>query len=106
MKLGMTYTNDARIVSLNITCHHEPRVREPSGGKLGTLTNLRHARATLQNAKVKYPAKGQRAARDIYTWMVQSVIPLCCPVAPRYCPVAPRSSLLSCSPSLFLVIVL
>ena len=46
-KLGVMYTNDARIVSLNITCHHEPQAWETSGGKLGTLTNLRHVRATL-----------------------------------------------------------
>ena len=26
MKLGMTYTNDARIVSLNVICHHKPQV--------------------------------------------------------------------------------
>ena len=33
MKLGMTYTNDARIASLNVTCHHEPQEWETSGGK-------------------------------------------------------------------------
>ena len=47
VKLGMMYTDDARIASSNVTCHHEPQVWETSGGKLGTLTNLRHVRATL-----------------------------------------------------------
>ena len=28
VKLGMTYTDDARIVSSNIICHHEPRAWE------------------------------------------------------------------------------
>ena len=52
MKLGMTYTDDARIASSNIIHHHKPQVWETSGGKLGTLTNHRHMRATLQNLKI------------------------------------------------------
>ena len=27
-KPGMTYTNDARIASLNVACHHGPQVQE------------------------------------------------------------------------------
>ena len=51
VKLRMMYTDDARITSSNITHHHEPQAWETSGGKLGTLTNLKHVRAMLQNAK-------------------------------------------------------
>ena len=48
-KLGMMYTDDTRVASLNIICHHELRVWETSGGKLGTLTSYRHMRAILPN---------------------------------------------------------
>ena len=51
-KLGMMYTDDARIMSLNVIHHHEPQVRETSGGKPGTLTSQRHMKATLQNLKI------------------------------------------------------
>ena len=66
-KPGMTYTNDTRAVSLNITCHHRPLAWETSGGKLGTLASYRHARAILPNFETLDPrVAGQRAARDIY----------------------------------------
>ena len=66
-KPGMTYTDDARVASLNITCHHRLRVWELSSGKLGTLASYRHARAILPNFETLYPrVAGQRAARDIY----------------------------------------
>ena len=64
VKLGMTYIDDARIASSNITHHHDLWAWEQvvgnkwwgtSGGKLGTLANLRHVRAPLRNEKVKYP---------------------------------------------------
>ena len=32
MNPGVTYTDDARIASSNITCHHCPRVQEPLVG--------------------------------------------------------------------------
>ena len=32
VKLGMTYTDDARIASSNITCHHDPQVQEQLAG--------------------------------------------------------------------------
>ena len=66
-KLKMMYTDDARIMSSNVICHHEPQAWETSGGKLGTLTNHRHVSATLRNLKILDPwAIGQRAARDIW----------------------------------------
>ena len=59
------YTNDARITSLNGIRHHKPRAQETSGGKLGTLTNHRHASATLQKCENLDPrAIGQWAAHD------------------------------------------
>ena len=50
-KLGVMYTDDARIASSNVTHHHKPQAWETSGGKPGTLANLRHMKAMLQNAK-------------------------------------------------------
>ena len=49
VKLRMMYTDDTRVVSSNITHHHKLWVQETSGGKLGTLTSYRHARAILTN---------------------------------------------------------
>ena len=66
-KPGMTYTNDTRVASSNVTCHHRLLAWEISGGKLGTLTSYRHARAILPNFETLDPrVAGQRAARDIY----------------------------------------
>ena len=62
----MTYTDDARAMSLNITRHHRPLAWETSGGKLGTLASYRHVRAILPNFETLDPwVVGQRAARDI-----------------------------------------
>ena len=55
MKLGMMYTDDAKVASSNVTCHHKPRVWETSSRNLGTLANLRHARVKLQNIKIRSP---------------------------------------------------
>ena len=65
--LGMTYTDDARVASLNITHHHRLLVWETSGGKLGTLASYRHTRAILPNFETLDPwVAGQWAACDIY----------------------------------------
>ena len=67
VKLRMMYTDDARIASSNFIHHHEPQVWETSGRKLGTLTNHRYVRTTLQNLKNLDPqAIGQWAAHNIY----------------------------------------
>ena len=52
VKPVMTYTDDARIASSNITHHHSPQVWEQLVGSLGTLINPRHMRGTIQNEKV------------------------------------------------------
>ena len=49
-------------VTMNLECGN--KWWETSGGKPGTLANLRHARATLQNEKLNTWAKGQQAAHD------------------------------------------
>ena len=70
MKLRVTYTNDTRIASSNVTCHHEPRAWETSGGK--QVVGNRHTRKpqaceghATKCKKLNTLAKGQRAAHDI-----------------------------------------
>ena len=63
-KLGMTYTNDARIASLNITHHHNPRAWEQVVG------NWAHSQASgmrgphYEMKKLNTWAKGWWAAHD------------------------------------------
>ena len=63
-KLRMTYTDDARIVSLNITCQHDPRVQEQVAG------NWAHSQASgtqgphYEMKKLNTQAKGQQTACD------------------------------------------
>ena len=64
VKLGMMYTNDARIASSNITHHHDPRTWEQVVG------NQAHSQASgmqgphYEMKKLKTQAKGQQAACD------------------------------------------
>ena len=63
--LRMTYTNDARVASSNVTHHHRLLAWETSGGKLGTLASYRHVRAILPNFETLDPwVAGQQAAHD------------------------------------------
>ena len=64
MKLGMTYTNDARIATSNVTRHHNPRAWEQVVG------NQAHSQASgtqgphYEMKKLNTWAKGQWAACD------------------------------------------
>ena len=74
MKPGMMYTNESRVVSSNITCHHSLQAWEISGGKLGTLTSYRHTRAILLNFETLDPqVVGQQAALDIHMHLLSLV---------------------------------
>ena len=71
-KLGMMYTDDARIASSNITHHHDPRAWETSGreqlaGKTGH-TRKPQAREGphYETKKLNTRAKGQRGS----TWTI------------------------------------
>ena len=65
VKPGDDVHDDARVASSNVTHHHRLLVWETSGGKLGTLTSYRHARAILPNFETLDPwVAGQWAAHD------------------------------------------
>ena len=73
-KPWMTYTDEARVASSNVTRHHRLLARETSGRKLGTLASYRQARAILPNFEtLDLRVAGQRAAHDIYAIRIREL---------------------------------
>ena len=75
VKPVMMYTDDTRVASSNVTCHHRFLAWEISGRKLGTLTSYRHARVILPNFETLDPqVMGQHSVCDIYLCLAPSWI--------------------------------
>ena len=60
----MTYTDDTRIASSNVTHHHDPRVREQLAGNWAHLQASGMRGPHYEMKKLNSRAKGQRAAHD------------------------------------------
>ena len=64
VKLGMTYTDDARIASSNVTHHHEPQVQGQVVGNWAHLQTSGMRGPHYEMKKLNTQAKGQQAACD------------------------------------------
>ena len=65
VKLGMMYTDDARIASSNIIRHHEPRAWETNGRKTGHTRKPQVCEGhTMKFKNLDLQAMGQQAAHD------------------------------------------
>ena len=63
-KLGMTYINDARVVSLNIICHHRLQAWETNGGNWAHLQATGRQGPYYQILNFRSPDVRQQAAHD------------------------------------------
>ena len=75
-KPGITYTNDARILSSNVTCHHGPQAQEPLVGNKWWEAGYTHKPQAykghpMKQKKLITQAKQQRAACDTLPQAVQ-----------------------------------